>query len=331
MEFSSDCRLGGLSAAIAVGAVGVVALFLHVSTPSAQEPYVHVNPVVAKLSKGEHVFGVPTSDYSMENARGLARAPIDYVTLDFEHTPLNVEQIELFLAGMVDRRAILEKRSLQHDVAVFAEFPQYAFEQTYWVRKQALDIGVMGLLFTNLETKEQALKLVQMMRYNRPKSDPLFEPQGQRGSGGGLATWFWGLSGAAEYRQRADVWPLNPRGELIALAAIETELGVRNADQIAQVPGISGLYLTSGGDLGMSMAVPSGDPALEAARLSVLKVCQARKIICGGTVTTNNIAKYIADGYKILTVNPGAGGGLRPATDAALRAGRAALAAQKKQ
>jgi hypothetical protein len=72
-------RAGGGWLAVAV-AVGVVTLFLPVGTPSAQEPFVHVNPVIAKLAKGEHVFGVPTSDYSLENARALARAPIDYVT-----------------------------------------------------------------------------------------------------------------------------------------------------------------------------------------------------------------------------------------------------------
>jgi len=331
MRFSSDRRLSGIAATAGVFAVGVVVLFLNVSAPFAQEPYVHVNPVIAKLSRGEHVFGVPVTDLSLVNARALAREPlIDYITIDFEHSILDMQQLEIFMAGLIDRRAIREKQSLEHNLAVFIELPQYSSEMTVYTRKNALDIGVMGFVFSNLETKEDALRLVKAMRMGRSKSDPLYEPAGLRLGGGGIAAWFWGLTGP-QYLQRADTWPLNPRGDLLAFATIETELGLRNMDEIAQVPGIGLLYFTSGGDLGTSLGVPSTDPAISAARQSMLKVCAARKKVCGGTVTTANVEKLMADGYQLMTVNPGADGGIMPATDAAIRVGRAALAKQNQK
>ena len=72
MRFSSDRRLNWLAATMGVFEKTVAVLFLNVSAPFAQEPYVHVNPVIAKLSKGKHVFGVPVTDISLVNARALA-------------------------------------------------------------------------------------------------------------------------------------------------------------------------------------------------------------------------------------------------------------------
>ena len=58
------------------------------------------------------------------------------------------------------------------------------------------------------------------MRYPQRRGSPFMEPAGLRGSGPDNALWFWGVSGA-EYAQRADLWPLNPAGDLIALMMIE--------------------------------------------------------------------------------------------------------------
>jgi hypothetical protein len=63
----------------------------------------------------------------------------------------------------------------------------------------------------------------------------------------------------------------------------------------------------------------------------MIKLCAARKMVCGGTVTTANIEKLMADGYQLMTVNPGSDGGIMPATDAAIRLGRATLAKQNKK
>ena len=53
---------------------------LMLCTPSAQSGYVHLNPVVEALAQGRHVFGVSTSDLSLENAVALAGNPnLDYV------------------------------------------------------------------------------------------------------------------------------------------------------------------------------------------------------------------------------------------------------------
>src|SRR5258705_13493757 len=105
---------------------------------SAQRPPVHLNPVIEKLAQAKAFVGVTTGDLSLENARTLARAPIDYVYVDMEHTPLNFDALHVFLLGMSDRGMVLRKGNLQPSVALFARFPPEA-DQSGWVVKQALD------------------------------------------------------------------------------------------------------------------------------------------------------------------------------------------------
>ena len=135
---------------------------------------------------------------------------------------------------------------------------------------------------------------------------------------------FWGI-GRAECRRRADLWPLNPQGDLLFWAMIETREGVENADAIAQVPGVGGFYLGAGGDLSSSYGAESAeDPEVAAAFEHLLEVCRARDLACGGTVTPANAALRMEQGYRIFNFG-GANGGLTAvngaARDAVLAAG----------
>lgn len=224
------------------------------SRPSAQTMPLHLNPVIAKLSQGQPFVGVNTGDLSLENARTLARAPIDYVYVDMEHTPLNLDALHLFLMGMSDRAMVLKKGNLQPNVALFARFPPEA-DESGWVVKQALDIGLMGVIFHGVDTRAQALAAVQSMRYPQLRGSRYFEPVGKRGAGPGLATWIWGITGD-EYERHADVWPLNPEGDLLAIMMIESVEGVTNLDQILSVPGVGAAFIGMANDLRHSMGVP---------------------------------------------------------------------------
>ena len=121
---------------------------------------------------------------------------------------------------MADRGAVLKKGNLQPNVALFARFPPEA-DQSQWVVKQALDIGLMGVIFNGVDSKEQALLAVRSMRYPQLKGSPRMEPAGIRGYGPAGAAWIWGLS-AADYERHADLWPLNPDGDLLATIMIES-------------------------------------------------------------------------------------------------------------
>lgn len=269
------------------------------SWPAAQRGPIHLNPVIEKLAQGKAFVGVNTGDLSLENARTLARAPIDYVYVDMEHTPLDIAGLHMFNIGMIDKAAAVKKGSVAPNVALFARFPPEADEGA-WVVKQALDIGLMGVIFNGVDTREQALAAVQSMRYPQLRGSKYFEPAGKRGAAPTLATWIWGLT-TEEYERHADLWPLNPEGDLLAIAMIESVDGVKNLDAILSVPGIGAVFIGNANDLRHSMGVPATSPDVEAARQTILAGCKRRNVACGITVASGaEMVKRLDEGWKMI-------------------------------
>jgi 4-hydroxy-2-oxoheptanedioate aldolase len=300
-----------------------IALAAALSIPSAfaQQPYIHLNPMIEKLAAGKPVVGITTADFSMENAHTIARADIDFVRIEMEHGPMNFEALRDFLVGMIDKSAILRKGNAQPRVAPIARFSPYGREQQAWVVKQALDIGIMGYIANGVDTKEQALDVVRNMRYPQLKGARYMEPTGLRGYSPGNALWFWGIN-SAEYQQRADLWPLNPQGDLLAIIMIESVEGLKNIDEIASVPGVGMIFPGAAADLSMSMGVSMNSPEREAALQACLKSCLAHNVRCGILVNANDVEKRIKEGWKYLEAG---GTGISAGADAALKAARSAL------
>ncbi len=266
----------------------------------AQEPRIHLNPIIAKLAAGRTVYGlINAGDLSMVNARETARAPVDFVYADMEHNPLDFTGLAAFLLGLTDKAAILSKGNLQPNVALLARFPPEA-DQSNWVVKQALDIGLMGVIFNGVDTREQAVTAIRTMRYPPMKGETRSEPVGIRGYGTAGASWAWGVT-AAEYERRADVWPLNPDGDLLAVLMIESVEGLQNLDAIASVPGVGALFLGAGGDLSRSMGLPINAPEVEAAFQRVLAACKAHRVACAISANSGaEVVRRVKEGWNII-------------------------------
>jgi 4-hydroxy-2-oxoheptanedioate aldolase len=275
-------------------------LFAAAAALAAQSGPKHLNPVIEKLAAGKPFIGFQTGDLSLENARAIARADIDYVYLEMEHGPMDFDGLHRFTVGMIDKAAILKKGNAQPNVAVFARFAPYGREQAQWFVKQALDIGLMGVIFNGIDDPEQALLAVRNMRYPQKRTSKYPEPKGLRGYAPGMAVWSWGVPDA-EYERRADVWPLNPDGDLLAIMMIETAEGLKNADAIAAVPGVGAIFVGAGGDLHQYLGVESNSPEVEQAFQTILKACLAHNVACGITALNgNDVAKRLREGWKMI-------------------------------
>jgi 4-hydroxy-2-oxoheptanedioate aldolase len=296
---STDARPARRAAGAALAIVAVLLLLRGnpVAQPAASAT--HLNPVIAKLAAGRTVYGLSTADLSLPNARAMAREAVDFVYVDMEHNPLDMPALHMFLMGMTDRAAVLRKGNLQPDVALLARFPPEA-DQSQWIVKQALDIGLHGVIFNGVDRSEQAMVAVRSMRYPQLKGSKYHEPNGIRGSAPGNATWIWGVS-SDEYERHADLWPLNPDGDLLAVVMIESEEGLKNVDAIASTPGVGAIFLGAGNDLTHSLGVRPGAPEVEAAFQRVLAACKAHNLACAITATTaNDIARRVREGWKII-------------------------------
>ena len=168
-------RRNSLVLAAVTVALTVFTPLLSVGTLLAQLPTLkpaHLNPMIEKLAAGQAVFGPIISDFSMSSARTWARSNADYVWIDMEHNPLNMEAVANFIAFSNDRSYTAKRGDAQPKMAIVARFPPYPSDNAAWIAKQALDMGLMGIVFNTVNTKEEAIAAVRQMRYAPQRNDP---------------------------------------------------------------------------------------------------------------------------------------------------------------
>ena len=272
---------------VIIVALGLAALTLDV----AAFQQVRLNRAIEVLQAGRPTFGILSHDRSLENARALSRSGLDFVIIDMEHGPLDIESLRTFLLGMTDRERILAKGNLQMDVTPLVRLPANGRDQATFLTKQALDVGVMGVMFPYVNNAAEAELAVRSMRYPQRRGAADREPIGLRGSGPGIPDWYWGVR---NYQELADVWPLDPRGELLAIIQIESEEGLTNVDAIAAVPGIGALFIGPS-DLALSLGYPSDAPEVESAIQTILRAAKARRLAIGITTSADTIERRLKE------------------------------------
>jgi 4-hydroxy-2-oxoheptanedioate aldolase len=288
------------------------------AAPVMAQDDVRLNRSIQTLENGDPVFGLFTGNFSLANARALARSNLDYILIDMEHTPFNMETLQEFLLGMTDTMAIAQQGHTQMRTTPIVRLPANGRNDPEWMVKQILDVGAFGIMFPYVETAEEARRAVASMRYPQPRGSQIMEPLGTRGASPAIASWYWGVG---DYSQRADTWPLNPRGELISFIQIESVKGVENAEAIITTPGVSAVFVGPS-DLSISMGLPGNHPEVQAAIASVVELCKKHNVPCGITTNANDIRARLDQGFLMPTVGYWGDAGISGSTEANLRIAR---------
>ena len=282
-----------------------LALVLSSSLTSAQvELGARLNKTIELLDNDLAALGLLAFDYSLNNARSLARSDLDFVIIDMEHAPFDVERLREFLLGMTDKRTILDKGNLQPSVTPIVRIPATGGTEVITQVKQVLDVGVFGVMFPSVDNREQAEIAIKAMRYPQLTNAEDFEPRGLRGRNPANASWYWGIS---DYHQKADVWPLDDAGELLAIIQIETPEGVENIDAILSVPGVGAIFIGPA-DLSSAMGYARASaPEVEAAIQTVLTACLTHDVACAITTSPDSVEQRLAEGFTMVTVGTDSG------------------------
>ena len=247
-------------------------------------------------------FAQPERQVAIE----FSTAPYDSVVFEMEHNAWDANVLQDCLQYLLNRKQILDMGSLAPKITPIVRIPANGGENSQWLAKQALDRGVYGVIWPHVSTVEQAYNAVSACRYPRRNTAPLYEPAGVRGDGPHTASRYWGLS-QQEYYARADVWPLDPRGEILVFLMIEDLLGINNLDEILrEVPGI-GCVLIGEGDLSQELGVPRQyeHPTVKDAMARIVATCKQHNVRVGHPhVTTKNVESVLAQGYTFLMSSP---------------------------
>lgn len=144
---------------------------------------------------------------------------------------------------------------------------------------QMLDLGAEGIMVPMIETKEEAIKLVEYSKY---------PPIGKRGYSSGAHTNY-GPSGNHEGNMR------DKNNQVVTIAQIETEKGVRNAEEILSVPGIDACIV---GPVDLSISLGNTGNIMHPNELEaidyVISICGKLKLPFG-IIGTNEILEHYKD------------------------------------
>jgi 4-hydroxy-2-oxoheptanedioate aldolase len=206
------------------------------------------------------------------------------------------------LQFMLDRRQIVERATLAPAVTPMVRVPPNGGEKNQWIAKQVLDIGVFGIIFPHVSTAEEAWNAVSACRYPRLSTAPIYHPPGIRGDAPARAARYWGLT-QQEYYRRADVWPLDPQGEILVVIQCEDTRAIDNLPRILkEVPGI-GVVLIGEGDLSQELGHPRDyeHPVVAKEIDRILAICKEYNMPCGHPhPDAHNIERLVACGYRFL-------------------------------
>ncbi len=171
-----------------------------------------------------------------------ARTHLDAINVEMEHGALDFSALREFMRGLVDGGPT---RSGHRTPSVFVEPCIIGLDEPYmransWVIGQLLDCGVHGIHMCHAQDTRAIQVATQMaMRYpfERP-GIPKLPMRGLRGSSAGYAAQVWGVE-LFKYNHLADLWPLNPKGELIFGVKIEDTIADVDAAATIALPGIA--------------------------------------------------------------------------------------------
>lgn len=294
---------------------------------AAQAPKARHNRVIALLESKQPVFGLyAPSNRRFPGAQGagpaappkspaeLAQEAAGYKLSDFVFDGSMEGDFDKaypvfadFAKGLAGAGIIARQPSLHLTHPMIVKTPELrpdlAAAQVA-IGKQ-LNLGVSGVMLVTVETAAEARAGIAAMRFK--------SKGGVRPDDVGGAPAVWGMS-EAEYRRKADVWPLNPEGELINWTIVESKTGLANLKEIAAVPGIGVLWPGAGTLRGVfSTTGPDGkrvldEAAWENAIQSVLAACKANNIACGFPANAADIETRMKQGFNVFVMNWGDAG-----------------------
>lgn len=256
-----------------------------------------LNHLISVLERGEVAFGGGFIRLGGPNdAIAFADLDYDFVVIETEHEGFIAQQLGDAL------QFLIKPGSTRPPATPLVRIPPNGREHNQWFAKQALDQGSFGIAFPTIENADQAWAAVTASRYPQPRDARDGSPVGQRGCWLRLAPRYWGLP-RDEYYARADLWPLNPAGEILLMPIIETATGVDNLDSILRdVKGIGAIWAGIG-DMSFSLGtgVDFDSDTVEVAVADVLASCRRHNVPCCVEVSRpDDVEKRIAQGFRMI-------------------------------
>lgn len=273
------------------------------SAASAQQAD-RLNPIIALQEKGLPVFGISHPAIMRRGPRPGAPAPatppapqpeivlsdvaketVGYKRADYVFTSGTSDTFLKYLDEIGAAGGSARTHPFSAKIGIWHADP--AAVNSAIIRQ--LNAGHMHVSAEAVESAQEVRDVIKAMR---------FASKGGTRPDTGLAAAakYWGVS-VDQYKQRADVWPINKRGELLVSVIIESREGLAKVREIVGEPGVGQVFVGYG-TLG---GVFRGDSAgREMAAAQVLAACKEFKVPCGfPTNTPAEMERRMGEGWTV--------------------------------
>ena len=289
----------------------------------------HLNPVIDLLEQKQPVFGLYRPSAGGNRGRGAAaesaparqKTPIELAmeTLANGHSDFvfdgsmeggvdrGLPAVTEYMKAMAEAGAVRTEPFPRLPHPVILKIPKIApdYAQAVDNISRELNVGSSGIMFVETESAEEVRRGLAAMRFK--------SHGGTRPDNVGQAAAYWGMS-AQEYRQKADLWPLNPDGELLNWTIVESKEGLAHVREIAAVKGIGVLWPGAGTLRGVFTTTnAAGERVFDAAGWEgaiqqVLAACKEFNVPCGYPATANDIEMRMKQGFSVFVMQWGDAG-----------------------
>lgn len=300
-----------MRARILVAAVGVATF----SAFTGARQSTRINPMIDLLAAHKPVFGL----YAPSAGRGRAATTPPKTAADLAKEALAYERGDILFSGAMEGNfdrgygpfaelvGELAKSPNRLKHPLVTKIPKIAADPAKAIDNisRQLNLGVTTIVFVDVESAEEVQQGLSAMRFA--------SNGGTRPASVGSAPAYWGVT-EAQYRQKADLWPLNPSGELVNWTIVESKEGLAKVREIAAVKGIGALFPGAGTLRRVfTTTTQAGERVFdeagwEAAIQQVLAACKEFNVPCGYPATEKDIEMRMKQGFSVFIINWGDAG-----------------------
>jgi 2-keto-3-deoxy-L-rhamnonate aldolase RhmA len=302
-----------MRAHLILSAAGIAAL----TSLTAAQPETRINPLVDLLAQKKPVFGLYAPSAGRGGATGAAvpvKTPAELAT-----EALAYEKGDILFSGAMEGNfdrgygpfaelvGELAKSPARLKHPLVTKIPKIAADPAKAIDNisRQLNLGVSTVVFVEVESAEEVQQGLAAMRFK--------SQGGTRPDAVGSAPAYWGIT-ENQYREKADLWPLNSNGELVNWTIVESKEGLAKVREIASVKGIGALF-PGAGTLRRVFSTTGADgqrvfdeAGWEAAIQQVLAACKEFNVPCGYPATEKDIEMRMKQGFSVFIINWGDAG-----------------------
>jgi 2-keto-3-deoxy-L-rhamnonate aldolase RhmA len=224
------------------------------------------NLLKSQLKNHKVAFGVMIGIPSPEVSYALGNLGLDWIAFDTQHTVLDTQTVSAMIQSMSYSKTVPIVRVLSNDLGLI---------------NKALDVGAQAVIIPLVNTREDTEKAVRSARYTSP----------------GLRSW----GGRASIRDPD--YAATADSEIMVIPQIETELALRNIEEIVSTDGIEAIFC---GPFDLSMSLHTfrkfDSPAFRKAVELIVSTCESNDVAPGLLAPIGPVDVALNYGFRVISL-----------------------------